>query len=72
MDSKMHNFGFMRVAAVTPKVKIGNVEYNVAEILSLAEKINQYGADVAIFPELCLTGYTCGDLFFRIPCKMRQ
>lgn len=60
----MKNFGLVRVAAAMPKLKIGNVAYNTEEVRRMAkEAFNKEGASIAIFPELCLTGYTCGDLF---------
>ncbi len=56
----MNNFGFVRVAAISPVVHVGNVEANVQEII---KALNKTTADVVVFPELSLTGYTCGDLF---------
>lgn len=57
--------GFVKVAAVTPKIKVADTEFN-AEII--CEKMNEayaHGAKVIVFPELCITGYTCGDLFLQ-------
>lgn len=56
-------FGFHRVAAAVPKLKVADVEFNVAEIIGLVQKASAENASVIVFPELCITGYTCGDLF---------
>lgn len=55
--------GFFRVAAVAPRVKIADVDANVDAIISYASKLDAKGVEVVVFPELSLTGYTCGDLF---------
>ena len=57
--------GFIKVAAVTPKIRVADPEYN-AKIL--CEKIRETagrGVKIMVFPELCITGYTCGDLFLQ-------
>lgn len=59
----MKNFGFLRVAAVSPEVAVGDVEQNVRKICLCIEELKGRGVQVAVFPELCITGYTCGDLF---------
>ncbi len=61
----MTNLGMIRVAAVSPTLKIGNTEFNSDEILRCAEAAYQKGAGIIVFPSLCLTGATCGDLFFQ-------
>ena len=58
-------FGFIKVAAAVPSVKVADCIYNKEQVL---EKINEAytkGAQVLCLPELCLTGYTCGDLFYQ-------
>ena len=55
--------GFFRVAAVTPKIRVADCAHNAGSILRAAEEAAEKGANAAVFPELCLTGYTCGDLF---------
>jgi NAD+ synthase (glutamine-hydrolysing) len=52
--------GFVTIASICPKVEIGNPQANAAIIL---KEIESTHADIVLFPELCLTGYTCGDLF---------
>lgn len=55
--------GFVKVAAGTPKVKVADCIHNAGEIISLADQMAEAGAKIMGFPELCITGYTCGDLF---------
>ena len=57
------NYGFVKTAVVTPKIKVADVAYNGAEIEKLMKEAAGAGARIIVFPELCLTGYTCGDLF---------
>lgn len=57
------DFGFVRVAAVVPKVKVADVDANIAEICRLAEDAERQEVSIAVFPELSVTGYTCADLF---------
>ena len=59
----MENYGFLRVAAGVPTVRVADVAYNVGEILKLAEKAESEEVSLIAFPELSVTGYTCGDLF---------
>lgn len=55
--------GFVKVAAVTPDMRVADVAYNVREICRMIDETTEQGAKVIAFPELCITGYTCGDLF---------
>jgi NAD+ synthase (glutamine-hydrolysing) len=57
--------GFYRIAAATPRLFLGNPGANAEELARLAEAAAKDGVSAIVFPELCLTGYTCGDLFFR-------
>lgn len=57
--------GFIKVAAVTPKVKVADPAYNAGEICRLMAQAGDRGAKLIVFPELGLTGYTCGDLFLQ-------
>lgn len=59
----MKNYGFIRTAAATPRVKVADVRHNTSEICSLIAEAYAQGASVVVFPELSLTGATCGDLF---------
>ena len=56
-------YGFVNVAAAVPTVKVADVEYNVQQIESIIAQAEGRGIEVIVFPELCLTGYTCQDLF---------
>ncbi|MDR1271392.1 MAG: NAD(+) synthase [Clostridiales Family XIII bacterium] len=57
--------GFVTVAAVSPRVSPGNCALNTARIIETAEAAAKSGAKVVVFPELSVTGYTCGDLFLQ-------
>ena len=58
-------YGFVKVAAVTPKIRVADVEANAKSILTEVKAVADAGAKIIVTPELCLTGYTCGDLFFQ-------
>ena len=58
-------YDFCRVASVVPKCEVGNTEYNTDEMLKRIKEAELKKADIIVFPELCITGYTCGDLFFQ-------
>lgn len=57
------NDGFFRVAAASPKIKVADCGHNRESVRELMEQCARRGVGLAVFPELCLTGYTCGDLF---------
>ena len=57
--------GFVKVAAVTPKLKVADTVYNGKIIREYMRETWEAGAKVVVFPELCVTGYTCGDLFLQ-------
>ncbi len=57
--------GFIKVAAVTPDVKVGDPFYNAEQICKGIDEAEQRGAKIIVFPELSLTGYTCQDLFLQ-------
>ena len=56
-------YGFIKVAAGVPAVKVADVEYNVQQIESLIAQAEGKGVEIIVFPELCITGYSCQDLF---------
>ncbi len=56
---------FIRIACAVPAVKVGDVKKNVKDICAYIEKADAQNVDVLLFPELSMTGYTCGDLFFQ-------
>lgn len=57
--------GLIKVACATPKIKVCDVDSNVKEIVKLMTDAEYNGAKVIVFPELCITGYTCHDLFLQ-------
>lgn len=59
----MDKFGFIRVAAAVPNVKVADIKFNIEEICRQISLASSQGVDLLILPELCVTGYTCGDLF---------
>lgn len=59
----MTEYGYTRVVAAVPDIKVGDVNYNCEQIIRLYQEAVEKEADIVVFPELCVTGYTCGDLF---------
>ena len=57
--------GFVKIAAATPDLRVADCAYNASEIIKQAKQAAEKGAHLIVFPELCLTGYTCGDLFLQ-------
>ncbi len=57
--------GFIKVAAVTPKIRVADPVYNAGIICERLEEACRKAAKIIVFPELCITGYTCGDLFLQ-------
>ena len=56
---------YIRIACAVPPVKVGDTVKNAEDICRYIEKADEAGADLVVFPELALTGYTCQDLFFQ-------
>ncbi len=57
--------GYIKTAAVTPKVKVADPVFNGTLICEKIDECLEAGAQVIVFPELCITGYSCGDLFWQ-------
>ena len=57
--------GFIKVAAGTPNIRVADCEYNAGQIIELMKEAAEQGVKVLALPELCITGYTCGDLFLQ-------
>ncbi len=55
--------GFIKAAAATPNIRVADVAYNTKKICEAIETAAAEHAKIIVFPELCVTGYTCGDLF---------
>ncbi|MDE7122763.1 MAG: NAD(+) synthase, partial [Alistipes sp.] len=61
----MDNFGFLKVAAAIPRVAVADCDRNAERIAALADRAARRGAEIVVFPELAITGYTCGDLLLH-------
>ena len=57
--------GFLKAAALSPALRVADCAYNVRQITETLRKAAARGVKLAVFPEFCLTGYTCGDLFLQ-------
>ncbi|MDB6138862.1 MAG: nitrilase/amidohydrolase superfamily protein class 8, partial [Verrucomicrobiaceae bacterium] len=64
-SSSITSHGFVRVAAVTPALRLGDIPANVIETASLARGLAAKGCQIIVFPELSLTGYSCADVFMN-------
>ena len=60
----MHRYSYYKTAACTPNVSIGDPQANKEEILNCIQKLDS-DTQLVVFPELCITGYTCQDLFYE-------
>ena len=58
-------YGFIKTAAASPKIKVADCDYNAEQIIKMSKEAYENGASLIVFPELCVTGYTCGDLFLQ-------
>ena len=63
------NYGFIRAACVSPDVVVADCHSNAQKIVESALDASVKGAKIIVFPELSITGYTCGDLFFQKPLQ---
>ncbi|HHX63179.1 MAG TPA: NAD(+) synthase [Epulopiscium sp.] len=59
------NFNFIKVCAATPKLVVADCNYNTEQIIACINEANQAETELIVFPELSITGYTCGDLFYQ-------
>ena len=57
--------GFIKVATASPEIRVADCAYNAGQIISAMQEASRKGAKLLVLPELCLTGYTCGDLFLQ-------
>ena len=67
----LSQYGFVRVSAHSPMLRVADLAYNADQIVLALRDAAAQGSSVALFPELCLTGYTCGDLFLQ-PALQRE
>lgn len=61
----LKKYGYVRVGAIVPELKVGNVDFNANEIVKQVKKAAKDGVQIVTLPELSLTGYTCNDLFHQ-------
>lgn len=61
----MNRFGYLKVAAAVPRVRVADCRHNAGRAVELIGRAAERGAALVVFPELSLTGYTCGDLFLQ-------
>ena len=61
----MSTYGYYRLAAVSPRVRVADVSFNTNELVAAMKEAARGGAHLVLFPELCLTGATCGDLYLQ-------
>jgi NAD+ synthase (glutamine-hydrolysing) len=61
----MPHFGFARVAAAAPALRVADCAFNAERILAMMSRAESQGVEILVFPEMCITGYTCGDLFHQ-------
>lgn len=64
----MH-YGFIKACAVSPSLRVADCPYNAQMTIEAMQKAAKDGCQLAVFPELGLTGYTCGDLFLQQPLQ---
>ncbi len=57
--------GFIPVAVGSPRIRVADCHYNAEQIFTMMRAAEREGVKVLVLPELCLTGYTCGDLFYQ-------
>jgi NAD+ synthase (glutamine-hydrolysing) len=65
MSSPAKRFGFVRVAVSSPELRVADVRFNTDRIFEALQRAEAHGCDLAVFPELCITGYSCGDLLYQ-------
>ena len=65
------SLGFVRVAVLSPELRVADVDFNCRAILDALANASSLGCRLALFPELSLTGYSCGDLFYQALLQQR-
>ena len=58
-------YGFIKAAAATPEIRVADCSYNAGQTVKLMREAAEKGVKLLVFPELCITGYTCSDLFLQ-------
>ncbi len=65
------SYGMLRLGVATPELRVADVDFNLEVIRQLSRQASQQQCRLLLFPELCLSGYTCGDLFFQQPLQRK-
>ncbi len=65
LEGLLMKYGFLKVACATPVVKVADCHYNSQQISKMIKQCEKKKVKLVVFPELCITGYTCGDLFLQ-------
>ncbi len=65
IKERLSSLGFFRIAVVSPQLQVADVDYNRQKICAAMDECSAQGVQLVVFPELCITGYTCGDLFYQ-------
>jgi NAD+ synthase (glutamine-hydrolysing) len=65
MERKFTSFGFIRVGVASPELQVADIDFNLQAIKTTLAELASQDCQLAVFPELCLTGYSCGDLFYQ-------
>ena len=63
------NYGFIKACAASPSLRVADCPYNAEMTIAAMKAAAKDGCQLAVFPELGLTGYTCGDLFLQQPLQ---
>jgi NAD+ synthase (glutamine-hydrolysing) len=65
MNPAFSSLGYLRLGVASPAVQVADVDFNRIEIMRTLKRLHDDHVQLAVFPELCITGYTCGDLFYQ-------
>jgi NAD+ synthase (glutamine-hydrolysing) len=65
MNDSLFSYGFLRSAVISPELRVADVTFNTYKIVTALHEISIHNCQLAVFPELCITGYTCADLFYQ-------
>lgn len=65
MNDTLQSYGFLRTAVISPELRVADVDFNTSQIISALQSVTELGSNLSVFPELSITSYTCGDLFYQ-------
>lgn len=65
MNNPLSTYGFIRAAVISPELRVADVSFNTSQIINAIQKVSSLGCNLAVFPELCITGYSAADLFYQ-------